>query len=438
MHMPSPDRMRFTLRDDTTGATPLELPTRRLWPVGLVFGIVFAIFAAIAWMQIVKISASQVRGVSDLMFVLFNAFWVLGWSVGVLFLGAVTVLLLRYRESARIKDGRLLHVPQLGPLRVICEYDLARMQNLRFESGSRDSVRVRFEYEGSSHSIGDWMPQTAAQSLIDQIKTATSQNDPHVRVSSEAEPRACGTAFEPVTEQRTPTVTPASASVESVLARQGARQHARERTPAVAPVSLSALVLVAANLLPLAGVLLFGWNLSHVMVLYWAESAVIAFYTVLKMFVVGKWLASFAAVFFVGHFGGFMAGHFFFVYGFFVRGVGAIGPEPALRDALLGIFGPLWPALIALVVSHGVSFAVNFLGQREYQGTTLSELMLTPYRRIVVMHLTVIFGGWLVMLLETPLPALILLVLLKTAADFRAHASEHTVTTNKLETSPAR
>jgi hypothetical protein len=184
-------------------------------------------------------------------------------------------------------------------------------------------------------------------------------------------------------------------------------------------------------------VLLFGWNLSHVMVLYWAESAVIAFYTVLKMFVVGKWLAPFAGMFFVGHFGGFMAAHFFFVYGFFVRGVDASGPEPAVRDALLGIFGPLWPALIALVVSHGVSFAVNFLGQREYEGTTLSDLMLTPYRRIVVMHLTVIFGGWLVMLLETPMPALIMLVLLKTAADFRAHASERTATMNKLEPSPA-
>jgi hypothetical protein len=41
------------------------------------------------------------------------------------------------------------------------------------------------------------------------------------------------------------------------------------------------------------------------------------------------------------------------------------------------------------------------------------------------------------MLLETPMPALIMLVLLKTAADFRAHASERTATINKLEPFPA-
>ena len=43
------------------------------------------------------------------------------------------------------------------------------------------------------------------------------------------------------------------------------------------------LALVAANMVPLVGVLFLGWDLSSVMVLFWAESAVIAFYTALKM-----------------------------------------------------------------------------------------------------------------------------------------------------------
>jgi hypothetical protein len=192
-----------------------------------------------------------------------------------------------------------------------------------------------------------------------------------------------------------------------------------------ARVSISAIALVAANLLPLIGVMVFGWKLGDIMVLYWSESAVIAFYTVMKIIVVGKWLAPFPAVFFVGHFGGFMTMHFLFVYGFFIRGLGATGAEPPLREALLGIFGPLWPALLALAISHGVSFCVNFMAQREYEGTTISTLMAQPYKRIVVMHLTIIFGGWIVMLLKTPTPALVLLVLLKTAADFRAHTREH-------------
>jgi uncharacterized protein DUF6498 len=41
-----------------------------------------------------------------------------------------------------------------------------------------------------------------------------------------------------------------------------------------------------------------------------------------------------------------------------------------------------------------------------------------------VLHLTVLFGGWVVMLLGSPLFALVVLVVLKTAADLRAHRAE--------------
>ena len=51
--------------------------------------------------------------------------------------------------------------------------------------------------------------------------------------------------------------------------------------------------------------------------------------------------------------------------------------------------------------------------------------MTAPYKRIFVMHLTIIFGGWLVMLLKTPVQALVLLIALKTYVDFRAHVREH-------------
>ena len=63
---------------------------------------------------------------------------------------------------------------------------------------------------------------------------------------------------------------------------------------------------------------------------------------------------------------------------------------------------PLWPALLALFVSHGISFALNFLGRREYQHMTVQKLMAAPYGRIVMMQFTLIFGGWVVMLLNTP------------------------------------
>jgi hypothetical protein len=187
----------------------------------------------------------------------------------------------------------------------------------------------------------------------------------------------------------------------------------------------STIALIAANLVPLAGVLFFGWDLAGVLLLYWAESAVIGVYTVLKIVVVNR-LASLVAVpFFAGHFGGFMTMHFFFIYAFFIAGINAVSREGDVRATLLGIFAPLWLPLTGLFISHGVSFAENFVKGGEYRRTTVKDLMTAPYNRIVVMQLALIGGGWIVMLLMRPTPALALLILLKTAVDLSAHQREH-------------
>lgn len=80
--------------------------------------------------------------------------------------------------------------------------------------------------------------------------------------------------------------------------------------------------------------------------------------------------------------------------------------------------------VLSLVISHGLSFYWNYIKNGEYQRASLNALMGQPYGRVVVLHLTVLFGGWVVMLLGSPLFALVLLVVLKTAADWRAHQAE--------------
>lgn len=169
------------------------------------------------------------------------------------------------------------------------------------------------------------------------------------------------------------------------------------------------------------------WKLADIMVLYWAESAVIGFWNVIKLAMVGKWLALLVIPFFVGHFGGFMAGHFLLIYYLFVRGISAGGPEPGVWNALFDLFAPLQSALLGLFISHGVSFFSNFVGRREYIGTELKQQMIEPYKRIMVMHITLIVGGFLTLILRTLQPALLLLIILKTAVDLRAHLREHDV-----------
>ena len=81
--------------------------------------------------------------------------------------------------------------------------------------------------------------------------------------------------------------------------------------------------------------------------------------------------------------------------------------------------------LLAFFISHGISYFSNFLGRQEYRGREISEQMGQPYKRIMIMHVTIIFGGFLVMALNTPLAALLLLIVLKMGADLKAHQIEH-------------
>jgi hypothetical protein len=159
------------------------------------------------------------------------------------------------------------------------------------------------------------------------------------------------------------------------------------------------------------------------MVLYWAESAIIGFFNICKIAVIGRWAALLAGPFFAGHFGGFMAVHFLFIYGIFVKGIqdGGTGGDLAEVGQL---FVDLWPALLALFLSHGYSFFANFLGRQEYRGRTVGDQMGEPYSRIVFMHLVLIFGGGLTLILGGPAPVLLLVIGAKIWFDLRAHLKQ--------------
>jgi hypothetical protein len=395
--------VRFTLRDDAANGMPLELPRRKMGVLILIVVAMFILFASVLVQQVARLNLHALGSVSDLMGMLFSLFWALGWSVGVMLLGALALFLMFFGESARLADGRLIAVLNVGPFKMIAEYDLARVRNLRAEiDAGGERARVLFEYEGTGGSLGDTMPLVEAERIVATVRRAMTT-----------------TTMEPDTEFAAP---PAPASTPP----QFIPPAGIERRPI--PLA-SMLVLVAANLIPLFFVLLGEWTLQEVMVLFWAESAIIGFYTLLKMIVVAKWWAPFPGLFFLGHFGGFMSLHFLFIYMLFVRGINAHTPDPGALEALGNLFMPLWPALLGLFLSHGVSFALNFIGQREYEGTKVQDLMKAPYGRIVVMQFTIIFGGWVVMLLKNPMSALVLLVVFKIIADLRAHYGEHSTST---------
>ncbi|HET7182586.1 MAG TPA: DUF6498-containing protein [Candidatus Limnocylindrales bacterium] len=250
--------------------------------------------------------------------------------------------------------------------------------------------------------------------------------------------------------------------------------------------SRSAIVLIAANLIPLVGVLFFGWSLWTILVLYWLENGIVGFWNVPKILLAGGVAQQRAldaaaavrppagsgtqpmgvsavhtfgddvagragaggraalAVFFLMHYGifWFVHGIFVFLLPSFFGGTGAVECTPGdltidpngfpipLTDAdCAGGFGTIvWSSVVigavALFLSHGASFLLNYVGRGEYLTTTPMRQMAAPYGRVVVLHVTIIFGAFAIAFIGAPIGALLILVALKTALDLGLHLRE--------------
>lgn len=194
----------------------------------------------------------------------------------------------------------------------------------------------------------------------------------------------------------------------------------------------SATALVAANLIPLAGVVFFGWDVFVVVFLFWLENVIVGCFNLLRMLWVERGAEQvplaklFVMPFFLVHYGMFTAIHGVFVLVLF-GGQGVRGAPFPTVDTVLGLVARyhLWLPVLALAASHGYSFVANYVAEQEYRRVTLRDLMGQPYGRVVVLHLTLLFGGFLVMALQQPVVGAFLLVVLKVGLDLRAHLREH-------------
>lgn len=386
---------RFKLGEVAASGTALEMPGRIPVWAGLVAAAMFVVFASVWVAQFNRLDLHASGGVSNLMFTLFGLFWLMGWTLGVLFLGALTLLLFFFRHEAFVDGKWLVHLVRIGPFNLLVEYELSRIRNPRIEEDAGGkTVKIAFEYDGLANSLGNLMQRDAAERNLERLQAALSGV---VAADDFAPP--------PITKAAQPQWTP-----PAEVGRRGL------------PVA-SVFALVVVNLIPLFMVLWADWTLEQVILLFWAESAVVAFYTLLKMAVVARWWAIFPGMFFIGHFGGFMAIHFLFIYEFFLRGAHG-GIQPDAMSELLRVFMPVQIALLGLLLSHGISFVLNFMMRKEHEGERVRNLMSAPYSRIVVMQLALIFGGWVVMLLHNPAPALAMLIVFKIIADLRGHLGE--------------
>jgi uncharacterized protein DUF6498 len=215
----------------------------------------------------------------------------------------------------------------------------------------------------------------------------------------------------------------------------------------------SAIVLIAANLVPLFGLIFAGWNAFDMVFLYWLENVVIGFFNVCKLLSWGllatpdfksgeafgttplSWKERLLALLSMIFLGGFFVLHyglFTFVHGVFVLNLMKFGPGSGggpvtspfdiASSGLDRVRGDLAIPFLSLVASHGFSFAYNFVFRREYARVHPMDLMQAPYGRVIIMHFTVIIGAFVSFLLPTLMAPV--LVLIKTGVDLKLHLQE--------------
>lgn len=187
-----------------------------------------------------------------------------------------------------------------------------------------------------------------------------------------------------------------------------------------APIRGSGAVLIAVNCVPLYGVLFWGWPVFYVMALYWAENVIAGFYTLLRMIVANPVAGVPLGAFFCFHYGMFCTVHGVFVNVMFNKAHGnAPIDDWALPHTILGT-PTLFYAALLMVLSHGWSFIGNFV-MREDREEDVRTIMMRPYGRMVLLHVTILVGGLLATTMGTPVAALVFLILLKTAIDLGMH-----------------
>jgi hypothetical protein len=201
--------------------------------------------------------------------------------------------------------------------------------------------------------------------------------------------------------------------------------------------------LVFTNLITILLAIIGNWDLATVLFIYWAQSVIIGIFTVVAL--LGADSVALRASLqkpideqggtdqvtprFVWFYKVLLAGFFALHYGLFHWGYYSF-----IVDS--GLFGPvdfgdpfLWLTCGLFFANHLYShITYPYEGPRDHR--YFNEQFFTPYRRIIPMHLTIIFGSIVIFILEvigisSTLPVLVLFLLLKTYSDITSHLNKH-------------
>jgi len=196
-------------------------------------------------------------------------------------------------------------------------------------------------------------------------------------------------------------------------------------------ITVPIVALIFANLMPVGGVLFSGWNVFQIVFLFWLENVIAGILTVLKMLVadptnIRKWLGKIIKIpLFCLEYGMFILIHGILVLALTLVDNRTVTGDNWIPGALQTVMDPQLPWVAGiLLASHAFSFIWNYIGKGEYRNASLENLMTGSFNRVVVLHLTVLFGGSLMVVYKAPIAFLLPLVAIKIVLDIRGHIRE--------------
>lgn len=194
-----------------------------------------------------------------------------------------------------------------------------------------------------------------------------------------------------------------------------------------------AIWVVMWNVIPVTGVLLFGWSAFSLLIFYWIENVVIGAFNALKLGILcgahgkkGILAGAFLVPFFCVHYGLFCYVHGVFLLAMLMFGgmappdvSGGFDPANLLPTiwAQVQADGDLMLSVLALLAAQALAFVFLWLLPGKWRDMHPMIQMFEPYGRIIVMHLTIFIATIPVMLMGEFAFAVLALALMKCALE---------------------
>ncbi len=194
----------------------------------------------------------------------------------------------------------------------------------------------------------------------------------------------------------------------------------------------SGIALIISNIITIFLAVKEGWSLGTIMLIYWAQSVIIGIFVFIKILSLKKFSTEnfrinhqpveptkgtkyFTAFFFLIHYGLFHLAYLIFLF----------SKNPITQGSIVSLSSPIIVVLISIAIffaDHLFSFIYNFKEDSNKE-KNIGTVMFFPYARIIPMHLTIVFGFFLVQ----STGGIIFFLILKTIADVIMHAVEHRI-----------